>query len=265
MDHVRTNSTIDKPSNLNCETHRRNFWNTPILVLVFSWFQPAKNLKKYCSWALVTGPTDGIGKSFSFELAKRGLNLVLVGRNPDKLKDVSDSIQANGDLDEGVERIKEAIEGLDIGILIKMLRMVDEVLLNNLIKINVKGTPKVTRAVLPAMLKRKKGAIVNIGSGAALGITSGPPLYSVYPAAKAYVDQFSRCLYVEYKKSGIDVLCQICDAHPKGFLDAGYEPLPHTLQASFPPLPDSLINARLMQLFLRIRKKGQLKDARKKE
>lgn len=37
----------------------------------------------------------------------------------------------------------------------------------------------------------------------------------------------------------------------------GYEPLPHTLQASFPPLPDSLINARLMQLFLRIRKKGQ--------
>ncbi|GAY43978.1 hypothetical protein CUMW_078750 [Citrus unshiu] len=113
----------------------------------------------------------------------------------------------------------------------------------------------------------------------------------------------SRCLYVEYKKSGIDVLCQIslssydiCDAHPKGFLDAGsilcgnqdginqeififcpvnylraairwigYEPLPHTLQASFPPLPDSLINARLMQLFLRIRKKGQLKDARKKE
>ncbi|KAH9772855.1 Very-long-chain 3-oxoacyl-CoA reductase 1 [Citrus sinensis] len=285
MDHVLTNSTIDKPSNLNCETHRRNFWNTPISVLVFSWFQPAKNLKKYGSWALVTGPTDGIGKSFSFELAKRGLNLVLVGRNPDKLKDVSDSIQAkytktqiksvvvdfSGDLDEGVERIKEAIEGLDIGILIKMLRMVDEVLLNNLIKINVKGTTKVTQAVLPAMLKRKKGAIVNIGSGAALGITSGPPLYSVYPAAKAYVDQFSRCLCVEYKKSRIDVLCQICDAHPKGFLDAGYEPLrtpyrPHSLLWCFMYLlPDSLINARLMQLFLRIRKKGQLKDARKKE
>ena len=49
----------------------------------------------------------------------------------------------------------------------------------------MKGTTKVTQAVLPAMLKRKKGAIVNIGSGAALGITSGPPLYSVYPAAKA--------------------------------------------------------------------------------
>ena len=109
-----------------------------VLNWVYIYFlRPAKNLKKYGSWALVTGPTDDIGKSFSFELAKRGLNLVLVGRNPDKLKDVSDSIQAkyaktqiksvvvdfSGDLDEGVERIKEAIEGLDIGILIKMLRM----------------------------------------------------------------------------------------------------------------------------------------------
>ncbi|KAK9188783.1 hypothetical protein WN944_020188 [Citrus x changshan-huyou] len=172
------------------------------------------------------------------------------------------------------------------------------------------------------MLKRKKGAIVNIGSGAALGITSGPPLYSVYPAAKAvkpnvdpalglepnmpmdYWPIGSRCLCVEYKKSGIDVLCQICDAHPKGFLNAGYilcgnqdginqdtfifcpvndsylraairwigyEPLrtpyrPHSLLWCFMYLlPDSLINARLMQLFLRIRKKRQLKDARKKE
>ncbi|KAJ0818279.1 putative very-long-chain 3-oxoacyl-CoA reductase [Helianthus annuus] len=57
------------------------------------------------------------------------------------------------------------------------------------------------------MVKRKKGAIVNIGSGAAIVIPSDP-LYAVYAATKAYVDQFSRCLYVEYKNSGIDVQCQ---------------------------------------------------------
>ncbi|KAA8548177.1 hypothetical protein F0562_004562 [Nyssa sinensis] len=197
-----------------------------------NFFRPAKNLKKYGSWALVTGPTDGIGKGFAFQLARKGLNLVLVGRNPDKLTEVSESIRAkygqtqiktvvvdfSGDLSEGIKRIHEAIEGLDVGVLInnvgvsypyaRFFHEVDEKLLADLIKINVEGTTKVTQAVLPGMLERKKGAIVNIGSGAAIVIPSDP-LYAVYAATKAYIDQFSRCLYVEYKKSGIDVQCQV--------------------------------------------------------
>ena len=173
-----------------------------------NFLRPAKNLKKYGSWALVTGPTDGIGKGFAFQLARKGINLILVGRNPDKLKDVSDSIQAKygktqiktvvvdfaGDLSEGVGRISEAIEGLDVGVLINNVGMsypyarfyheVDEELLKILIKINVEATSKVTHAVLPGMLKRKRGAIVNIGSGAAIVIPSDP-LYAVYAATKA--------------------------------------------------------------------------------
>ena len=168
-----------------------------------------KNLKKhYGSWALVTGPTDGIGKGFAFQLARAGLNLVLVGRNPEKLNDVSDSIQAkygktqiknvvvdfSGDLSEGIKRISEVIEGLDVGVLVnnvgvsypyaRFFHEVDEELLKNLIQINVVGTTKVTQAVLPGMLKRKRGAIVNIGSGAAIVIPSDP-LYAVYAATKA--------------------------------------------------------------------------------
>lgn len=173
-----------------------------------SFLRPAKNLKKYGSWAVVTGPTDGIGKGFAFQLARKGLNLILVGRNPDKLKDVSDSIKLkfantqiksvvvdfSGDLDDGVKRVKEAIEGLDVGVLInnvgvsypyaRFFHEVDEQLLQNLIKVNVEGTSKITHAVLPNMVKRRKGAIVNIGSGAAIVIPSDP-LYSVYAATKA--------------------------------------------------------------------------------
>jgi 17beta-estradiol 17-dehydrogenase / very-long-chain 3-oxoacyl-CoA reductase len=43
--------------------------------------RPPKNLKEYGSWAIITGSTDGIGKALAFELASKGLNLVLVGRS----------------------------------------------------------------------------------------------------------------------------------------------------------------------------------------
>ncbi|KAG2701860.1 hypothetical protein I3843_06G059900 [Carya illinoinensis] len=280
-----------------------------------NFLRPAKNLKKYGSWALVTGPTDGIGKGFAFQLARKGLNLILVGRNPDKLKDVSNSIQAkygktqiktvvvdfSGDISDGIQRIRESIEGLDVGVLInnvgisypyaRFFHEVDEELLKDLIKINVEGTTKVTRAVLPGMLQRKRGAIVNIGSGAAIVIPSDP-LYAVYAATKAYIDQFSRCLYVEYKKSGIDVQCQVplyvatkmasikrssffvpsTDGYARaGLRWIGYEPRctpywPHTLLwALANSLPESVVDAWRLRFCLGIRKRGQLKDSRKKE
>ncbi|KAJ6911447.1 very-long-chain 3-oxoacyl-CoA reductase 1-like [Populus alba x Populus x berolinensis] len=291
------------------------FLSATLKWVYVSFLRPAKNLKKYGSWALVTGPTDGIGKGFAFQLARKGLNLVLVGRNPDKLKDVSGSIQSkysnvqiknvvvdfSGDIDEGVQKIKETIEGLDVGVLInnvgvsypyaRFFHEVDEGLLKNLIKVNVEGTTKVTQAVLHGMLKKKKGAIVNIGSGAAIVIPSDP-LYAVYAATKAYIDQFSRCLYVEYKNSGIDVQCQVplyvatkmasirrssfwvpsSDGYARAGLRAiGYEPRctpywPHSLLwGLIQLLPESIVDFWRLSFCLAIRKKGQLKDSRKME
>ncbi|KAM2973547.1 hypothetical protein FF2_020087 [Malus domestica] len=91
-----------------------------------------EHLKAQPFWALVTGPIDGIGKAFAFQLARKGLNLILVGQNLDKLKDVSDAVLAKygktqiktvvvnftGDLNDGVRHIRETIEGLDVGLLI---------------------------------------------------------------------------------------------------------------------------------------------------
>jgi len=207
----------------------------------------------------------------------------------------------SGDIDAGVRRIKEAIEGLEVGILInnagvsypyaKYFHEVDEELLGNLIKINVEGTTKVTQAVLVNMLKRKRGAIVNMGSGAAALIPSYP-FYSVYAGAKTYVDQFSRCLHVEYKKSGIDVQCQVplyvatkmtkirrasfLVASPEGYAKAalrfvGYEPRctpywPHALMGYVvSALPESVFESFNIKRCLQIRKKGMLKDSSSKK
>ncbi|KAL3650665.1 hypothetical protein CASFOL_007068 [Castilleja foliolosa] len=204
---------------------------TLLLISIFRLlFRPAKDLKSYGSYAMVTGSTDGIGKAFAFKLAEKGLNLVLVSRNPTKLKSVSTEIQTKHpntniklvELDFSgnnvVDKMKEAVKGLDIGVLINNVGItypkamyfheVDEVTWMDLVKVNVEGTTYVTKAVVPGMVARGRGAVVNIGSGASIVVPSHP-LYAIYAATKAYVDQLSRSLYVEYKNYGIDFQCQV--------------------------------------------------------
>lgn len=174
-------------------------------------FRPAKDLKSYGSWALVTGSTEGIGKAFAFKLAEKGLNLVLVSRDSAKLKRVSADIQdryPNIDIkifeldflrDHVVSRVREMmreviIKGLDIGVLINNVGVtypramyfheVDEKIWMNLVRVNVEGTSYVTKAVVQGMVARRRGAIVNIGSGASIVVPSHP-LYAVYAATKA--------------------------------------------------------------------------------
>ncbi|CAH1415906.1 unnamed protein product [Lactuca virosa] len=66
---------------------------TTLIKWVFIiFFQPPKNLKNNGSWAIITGEIGGIGKAFAFQLAQKGLHLILVSRNLSKLKYVFDEI-----------------------------------------------------------------------------------------------------------------------------------------------------------------------------
>ncbi|KMT07626.1 hypothetical protein BVRB_6g147520 [Beta vulgaris subsp. vulgaris] len=276
---------------------------------VWSMFlRPPKKLTTYGSWALITGSTDGIGKSLSFELASKGLNLILIGRNTHKLQTTSDEIWAKYGKEKtkikiividfekisGQEiecKIKTEIEDFEVGILInnvglssKGARFFHEVGIegmSNLVNVNIESVNWVTRAVLPGMLKRRKGAIVNIGSGSAHAVPSYP-LFSIYAATKAYVAMLSRSLSLEYKQFGIDIQCQIpllvatkmasikkssfFVPSPEQYSKAsvrwiGYECLcvpywPHALQwCLIDAIPDSLVNRALLRYFLSLRKK----------
>lgn len=185
------------------------------------------DVKKLGQWALVTGSTDGIGKAYAFELAKRGLNIILISRSEDKLNQVAKEIQgkyANVQTkvipidftkDNSIySTIREQIRGLDIGVLINNVGMSyeyperfdqvenNEKFINNMIRCNVDSVANLTQMVLPEMIKNKRGLIVNVSSISGRRPT---PLLSLYSGTKGFVDLFSRSLSAECASRGVYV------------------------------------------------------------
>uniref|UniRef100_A0A8C6BVU6 Very-long-chain 3-oxoacyl-CoA reductase n=1 Tax=Monodon monoceros TaxID=40151 RepID=A0A8C6BVU6_MONMO len=140
-------------------------------------------------WAVVTGSTDGIGKSYAEELAKRGMKIVLISRSQDKLNQVSSEIMNNVGMSYEYPEYFLDVPDLDSTI-------------KKLINVNVLSVCKMTWLVLPGMVERSKGAILNISSASGMYPV---PLLTLYSATKAFVDFFSRCLHEEYKSKGIFV------------------------------------------------------------
>ncbi|XP_066368993.1 very-long-chain 3-oxoacyl-CoA reductase 1-like isoform X2 [Miscanthus floridulus] len=116
-----------------------------------------------------------------------------------------------------MRRLREVVDGLDVGLLVNnagvakpcavYLHEFDVDAWVKMIRVNLWALTEVTAAVLPGMVARRRGAIVNIGSGSTEAIPSFP-LYTIYAATKRHVSQFSRSLYVEYRSKGIHIQCQ---------------------------------------------------------
>uniref|UniRef100_A0A0E0KM83 B-keto acyl reductase n=1 Tax=Oryza punctata TaxID=4537 RepID=A0A0E0KM83_ORYPU len=198
--------------------------------------QPKDLRRSYGEWAVVTGPTTGLGRSMAMELARRGFNLVLLDLNGDNLREVSETIReahagvvtrtvvfdlslvGTGEGDEAMRRLREAVDGVEVGMLVNNAAVAkpgalyfheaDVERLVTMIRVNAMALTEVTAAVLPAMARRGRGAIVNVGSGSTVAVPSFP-LYTVYSSSKRYVEELSKNLYVEYKSKGIDVQLQV--------------------------------------------------------
>ncbi|CAH0557891.1 unnamed protein product [Brassicogethes aeneus] len=181
-------------------------------------------VKKYGQWALVTGSTDGVGRAYAFELAERGINVVLVSRNEEKLRNTAGEIERQcsvktkiivADFSHGskaVEKVKEECGKLPIDILVNnvgkqyeypmYLGEVPEKELADIITINVGAVTLMTRAFIDDMKERGRGAIVNVSSGSEL---QPLPLMTVYGATKAYIKSFTAALRYEYANAGITI------------------------------------------------------------
>ncbi|XP_011690236.1 PREDICTED: very-long-chain 3-oxoacyl-CoA reductase [Wasmannia auropunctata] len=184
------------------------------------------DLRTQGKWAVVTGATDGLGKAFAKALAEQGMDIVLVSRSLSKLKDVAAEIErkykvetrvVEADLTEGqvvYAEIGKATQDLEVGVLInnagasydhpEMFTKVSEEVLARILQLNVAGVTGVARAVLPGMMERGKGVLINVSSTAA-AIPS--PYLSVYAASKAYIDKLSADLATEAAPRGVTVQC----------------------------------------------------------
>ncbi|XP_020293088.1 very-long-chain 3-oxoacyl-CoA reductase [Pseudomyrmex gracilis] len=177
-------------------------------------------------WAVITGATDGLGKAFAKALAQKGMDIVLVSRSMSRLKDVAAEIERDyrvdtrvveADLTEGqivYAEIAKATQDLEVGVLInnagasydhpELFANLSEEVVAQILQLNVAGVTGVTRAVLPGMMERKKGVLINVSSTTA-AIPS--PYLSVYSASKAYIDKLSADLAVEAAPRGVTVQC----------------------------------------------------------
>lgn len=177
------------------------------------------------SLAAITGASSGIGAVFARKLAGRGYDLLLIARRRDRLESLAvelargHSIQAEvmeADLSEteGLERVANRLAADErLGMLVNNAgfgtkglfweRPLEEQSLMH--RLHVGATLRLSHAVLPGMVRRNAGAIINVASVA--GFVRGPENVS-YCATKCWMNAFTEGLYLELKRLESKVVVQ---------------------------------------------------------
>ena len=172
--------------------------------------------------AFITGATAGIGQATAHRLAKEGYRIIACGRRQDRLDQLKQALQditpvhtLNFDV-RHKDQVQAAVESLpaewqDIDVLVNNagnahgLSTMAEGNLDDwdaMIDINVKGLLYISRALIPGMVKRQKGHIVNIGSIAGKEVY---PNGNVYNASKFAVDALNKAMRIDLHTHGIRV------------------------------------------------------------
>ena len=177
-------------------------------------------------WALVTGASDGIGQGFAQELCRQGFNVILHGRNKQKLEKVAAGLVSEypsrqtqlfvadagspDTFDNSLDMIKE----LNLTVLVNNvggeghlrtafmpLHELTSEELETTINLNLGFTTQLTRALLPTLIRNEPSLVLNTGSVTVMGF----PWLVAYSASKGFLASFSRALRTEMVAIGKDV------------------------------------------------------------
>jgi Short-chain dehydrogenases of various substrate specificities len=173
-------------------------------------------------YAVITGSSQGLGKSFAYELAKNGWNLILISLPDENLQHMSKRLnslfgirafyyETDLTIKDNVMAVCNWINGnFDIQMLInnagiggtKRFDEVSSAYIEKIIQLNVLATTLLTHQLLPNLKRQEKSYVLNVSSLAAFS----PIAYkTVYPASKAFIHSFSRGLYQELKDTSVFV------------------------------------------------------------
>ncbi|KAM0801394.1 hypothetical protein BDR22DRAFT_848868 [Usnea florida] len=176
-------------------------------------------------WALVTGASDGIGLGIAQELAVNGFNIILHGRNPEKLQRAQSQLEreykglqfraavldASSATGQQIEALAASLQGLNLTVLVNnvgggvKIQALEENTtedLDSLINVNARFPAQLTKALLPKLAgKEGPSLIMSIGSLA----DSGVPYATVYGGSKAFNMAMSSSLAMEVKAEGKNI------------------------------------------------------------
>ncbi len=185
--------------------------------------KPVLDRDRYGPWAVIAGGSDGTGAAFARDVAASGINLLLVARRQGPLDTLAEELrQAHGievrtlslDLNtpDAARRIAQAVDDKEVGLYISNAGaekgghgFLDTPLdtIHGLIARNVLTVADACHIFGGAMVKRGRGGVVLMGSGAGLG---GQPGVAAYSGVKAFVLNLAESLWAEWRGKGVDVI-----------------------------------------------------------
>ena len=234
--------------------------------------------------AVVTGASSGIGRSYAERLASNGMDLVLIARRTDRLDELKRNLAGRGvsvrTLVADLARAEELQR-----LVVELQTMPVELLVNNaglahympfaqlpmeraqeLVDVNALAPVLLSRAVIPGMVDRGSGAIINVASVLAFsGAARAPhlPQRAVYAATKAFLLTFTEILAAELVGTGVKVqvvcpgvvrtefhsrqgidMSQVPRMEPDQIVSASLSDLARGVVTSIPALPDESAKAR---------------------
>lgn len=213
-------------------------------------------------WIVITGASSGLGAVFAEQLADRGRGLVLTGRDRPRLEAVKQrvlSIAPDADVElvvgdlateAGLADLVGRLDGRPIDLLVNNAGYgtygpfadTDPAREQGMIGVNVAALVALTRAVLPGMIARGSGGILNVAST----ISFQPAPYQAgYGATKAFVLSFSQALWGETRGTGVTVTALCPGPTATGFVDALSADVSHVGLYKHLAAPEPVVRAGL--------------------